>query len=69
MFSPPSEHSNSNPFSKVWTKVLRWADSRAFHILSSEYDLNGSRFIRNVPENKTGSFEWIYLILVFVYLT
>ena len=54
-FSPPSEHWKFNPFSKLLTNCLRWANSNVFHNLSSEYELNGSILILNEPENKTGS--------------
>lgn len=34
---------------------LRWACSKAVQISSSVWDSNGSKFIRKVPENNTGS--------------
>ena len=61
-FSPPSEHSNINWFSRFSTNFFRFAFSKAVHIWWSLYSSNGSRFILNVPENKTGSFNFDKMI-------
>lgn len=54
-FSPPSDTSNSSPFSKLLANDFKWACSSASQTSSSVYTLNGSMFIRSVPENSTGS--------------
>ena len=54
-FSPPSEHSNISLLSRFSTNFFRFAFSNAVQIWWSWYSSNGSKFIRNVPENKTGS--------------
>ena len=56
-FWPPSPHSYCNSVGRERTNCLRWACSNACHICSSENTSNGSRFIRSVPENKTGSYR------------
>ena len=58
-FCPPSPHSYCSAAGKERTNSLRWACSSARHICSSECTSNGSRFIRRVPENKTGSCEFV----------
>lgn len=62
-FSPPSEHSNSNMDGWLLTNLFKWDSSRAFHTSSSEYLLNGSRFILSVPEKRTGSWTDNHLSL------
>jgi len=57
-FWPPSPHSYWSAAGREETNCLRWACSNAFHICSSEYASNGSRFIRSVPENNTGSCQF-----------
>jgi hypothetical protein len=54
--SPPSEHSKSNLLFKFKTNSFIFAFSMASHIAFSEYSLNGSMLIFNVPEKITGSY-------------
>ncbi len=58
-FSPPSEHSRSSLDVWLLTNFFRWESSSAFHNSSSLYFSKGSRFIRRVPENRTGSYKHI----------
>lgn len=53
--SPPSVTSYCSPAFKLDMYVLRWASSRACQMLSSEYSPTGSKFMRKLPENNTGS--------------
>lgn len=54
-FSPPSVHSWFSLSGRADTKFFRWASSSDVQTSSSEYWLNGSRFMRREPENKMGS--------------
>lgn len=58
-FSPPSAHSRLSLAAWLLTNFFKWDSSRAFHTSSSLYFSKGSRFIRRVPEKRTGSYKCI----------
>lgn len=71
-FSPPSEISCAKPAGKDFTNAFKSASSKACQIVASVYCSNGSRFMRNVPEKRTGSYNkqpHIYKLLVNLILT
>ena len=55
-FSPPSEQTYSSPSSRDFTKTFKFDCSSALHNSSSEYWLNGSRFILRLPVRQTGNY-------------
>lgn len=56
-FFPPSPHSYSNLSGRETTKSFRCACSSALKIISSVCSFRGSKLIRSVPVNNTGSLK------------
>ena len=54
-FLPPSPQSYSRPWPCSRTKGRRWDSFRESHSSLSENRSKGSRFMRRLPENNTGS--------------
>lgn len=54
-FSPPSATSYCRPDVRPDTNSFRCACSKADHIFASSYLWKGSKFIRSLPLNNTGS--------------
>lgn len=54
-FLLPSVTSWLKPDVNPFTNDFKWANSNARQISSSDFCSNGSKLIRSVPENKTGS--------------